>query len=192
MVFDRCVLAQTTCEISTKKDFDPLAATSFNSYVRATVPVVQSGTTNVVPLLLRTASDDRNKIFCASEQEFPEFPEFWSGITNLVSIHRPHIPGVCLLYVSPCLVCIYIVRDHLCIKVLACCTITATCLCQDYSSINMYYESQDMAMYPPYNTGTIKLHIYARLWHRGVAKKCALLFVVCTNRGMGGWFHRFV
>jgi hypothetical protein len=32
-----------------------------------------------------SASDDRNGIFGASEQEFPEFPEFWSGINNLVN-----------------------------------------------------------------------------------------------------------
>ena len=55
-----------------------------NSYVHSTVPVVQSGMTNVVPLLLRTASERRNEIFCASEREFPEFPEIPSGITNLV------------------------------------------------------------------------------------------------------------
>ena len=47
------------------------------------VPLVQSGAMNVFPLLLRTTSDDRNEIFCASEREFPEFPEFRSGITNL-------------------------------------------------------------------------------------------------------------
>ena len=83
VVFYGCVLAQTMCGISTKNGFDPLAATSVNSFVRATVPLVQSRMSNVVPLLLLTASDDRNGIFCASEREFPEFPEFLSGITNL-------------------------------------------------------------------------------------------------------------
>ena len=83
MVFYGCVLAQTTCGISTKKGFDLLAVTSFYSYVRATVSLVQSGMTNVVPPLLWTASDDWNGIFCASDQEFPESPEILSGINNL-------------------------------------------------------------------------------------------------------------
>ena len=53
--------------------------------MHSTVPVVQSGIVNVLPLLLRTTSDDQNEIFCASEREFPELPEFSSGINNLVS-----------------------------------------------------------------------------------------------------------
>jgi hypothetical protein len=54
------------------------------SYVHATLPLVQSGTMNVLTLPLRTTPDDRNGIFGASERDLPEFLEFLSGINNLV------------------------------------------------------------------------------------------------------------
>ena len=53
--------------------------------------------TNVVPLLLRTASERRNEIFCASEREFPEFPKIPSGITNLA----PRMPLEVLVALAP-------------------------------------------------------------------------------------------